>query len=175
MHLKCLFKHFSFYPRSRFYLLAALWGGGLLVGILLSPSRFFESATALLSALSVSPAPISLFLTIILPIAITAIAVSTPLFVLSYFSVFLIAICHGFCGITVFLTMSSSSWLLRPLILFSSSCISVLMWWLLLHNSHGANKNCAAEICLAGFLSCVIYIIDLFVISPFLSDLAKYF
>ena len=175
MHSKCLFKHFALLPRLRIQLLAVLWGTGLLVGILLSATCFRESTAVLRSALTVTTAPFLLFLTIALPVAVTAVALSTPLFTLSYPLVFFTAVCHGFCGILIYLAQGSSSWLLRPMILFSASCTSVLMWWLLIRNSKEKCLSLGADIRLAGVLSCFIFVIDLFVISPLLTDLTKYF
>ena len=175
MHSKCLFKHFSSFPKLHIHLLAVLWGAGLLVGILLSTTCSGESIAVLHGALATSASPLLLFFTIALPVAVTILSLTTPLFVLSYPAAFLTAVCHGFCGILIYLAQGNCSWLLRPMILFTSSCTSVLMWWLLIRNCKGRRAHFGADIRLAGILFCCIFVVDLFVISPLLTDLTKYF
>ena len=173
MHPKWVFKHF--YPQSgrRVRLLAALWILGLLAGIILCSIGPYDAADILHSTVSVSPAPLSLFLICFLPVIFVAIALTSPFFLLSYFAVFLSAVSHGFCGIMIHVAQGSAAWLLRPLLLFSASCTSVLMWWLLLQSKNKSRLH--RNIRLAGILSCLIYIVDLFLVSPFVGDLAKYF
>lgn len=173
MHSKWVFKHFYPWSGRRVRLLAALWILGLLVGIILCSISSYDAAGMLYNAISTSPAPLGLFLVCVLPVVFTAIALTSPLFQLSYLVVFLSAVSHGFCGIMIYIAQGNVAWLLRPLLLFSASCTSVLMWWLLLQSKTKSylHKN----IRLAGVMSCFIYIVDLFLVSPFVGDLAKYF
>lgn len=173
MHSKWVFKHFR--PRSgrQVGFLAALWMVGLFAGIALCSLGSFDSAALLRSAVSVAPTPLGLFLTCVLPIALIAIAFTSSLFGLAYITVFLCAASHGFCGIMIYFAQGSAAWLLRPMVLFSAGFTSVIMWWLILQSESKSRLH--NNVRLAGVLSCFVYIIDLFVISPLVGDLLKYF
>lgn len=173
MHAKWVFKHFQPWPGRRIRRLTALWIMGLLIGIILCNRGSFD-AVRMLSGMSLaSPAPPCLFLVCFLPVVLIAIALTSPFFQISYLAVFLSAVSHGFCGTLVYMAQGSAAWLLRPLLLFSASCTSVLMWWLLLQSMNKGRLY--RNIRLAGALACFIYLIDLFLVSPFVSDLVKYF
>lgn len=173
MHSKWVFKHFYPRPKRQLYILAALWTFGLLAGVLLCNLGLNDSAGVLLGAALTAPSPLGLFLVCMLPVTLTAIALVSPLFVLAYIIVFLGAVSHGFCGIMIYMAQGSAAWLLRPMLLFSSSCISVLVWWLFLKSEMKGHLH--RNIRLVCILAFFIYAIDLFIVSPFVDDLAKYF
>ena len=173
MHPKWVFKHFWSRSRSGFFPTAMLWMLSLLIGFLLCSQSPLDPVSAFQSVLSASSGPLGSLCVCVLPIVVMAIALLSPLFALSYLVVFLLGISHGYCGCMIYLAIGNASWLLRSLLLFSASCSSVLMWWLILQNetTHRLNKN----IRFAGTLSCIFFVIDLLVISPIVGDLAKYF
>jgi len=173
MHSKWAFIHFYHQSRRQILFLATLWFTGLLFGILLCSLKSYDSVGILHRAVIDTPAPFALFLVCVLPVALTAIAVSLPLFGLIYPTVVLTAVSHGFSGTVIYIAQGSAAWLLRPLLLFSASCTSVLMWWLLLQDE--PKRRLRKNVILAGVLSCVIFLIDLLVISPLVGELAKYF
>jgi hypothetical protein len=72
---------------------------------------------------------------------------------------------------SISIAFGSSAWIIRPLLLFSSGCSSVLMWWLVLRGNAG--RNYKKHICFAFFTSCLVYVLDLFLVSPFVGDLIK--
>lgn len=173
MHSKWVFKHFSCYARSRILLLFALWVTGLLVGILLCSFGSLDHGAVLRSVVVGRPSPIGLLLVCVLPVALTVIALQSPLIVVLYPAVFLNAVSHSFCGSAIYIAQGSAAWLLRPMLLFPSCCAAVLMWWLILQSEskYPNRKNTR----LAFIISGIVYIVDLFVVSPLIGDLSKYF
>ena len=173
MHLKWVFKHFAPRLRSRILPMVALWTFSLLAGILLCALSSSDLVGLFRAACTASPAPAGRLLVCTLPIAVMAAALLSPLFVLSYLAVFLCGISHGFCGFAIYIAQGNAAWLLRPMLLFSAGCSSVLMWWLILQCQ--IRPRLHRNIRLSAVLSCVVYCIDSFVISPLIGDLSKYF
>lgn len=173
MHLRWVFTHFQ--PRScrPGRSLVMLWTLGLLIGILLSCLASYDFTETFRLLFATEPGPLQLFFVCVLPVASVAITLSSSLYVFSYIAVFFCAVSHGFCGSAIYVMLGSSAWLLRPILLFSAGCTSVLMWWLLLQNE--TQSRFYRNIRIAGILSCLILFIDLFIVSPFIGDLAKYF
>ena len=171
MHSKWVFKHFRFSSSKRNIVLALLWGGGLLAGILLCVVAPFDPKSTLYDVMCASPSLLSLFLVCVLPVLVTTVAVSTSLFSIVYVLVLLSAITHSFSGTAIYLAVGNAAWIVRPMLLFSAGGTSVLMWWLLLQRS--AQYRGFKPACLALCLSCLIYILDLFLLSPFVGDLSK--
>ena len=173
MHSKWVFKHFSYCARSRILHLFALWLTGLLIGILLCSSGSLDHGAVLRSVVVGRPSPIGLLLVCVLPVALTVIALRSPLIAVLYPAVFLNAVSHSFCGSVIYIAQGSAAWLLRPMLLFPSCCATVLMWWLILQSE---SKYCNHKNTRFAFIaSGIVYIVDLFVISPFIGDLSKYF
>ena len=173
MQSRCLFKHFSTHTKLPIYILCLLWICGLLLGIMLASYSDHSLTDTLHNALLTAPQFSSLFLVVAIPVSLTAVAVSTPLFALSYPLIFLIALSHGYSGISIYLIYGSCAWLIRPLILFSASCTSVLIWWLLICGCDSCNHK--ADVRLTTIIFSIIFIINLFVVSPLFDDLTKYF
>ena len=171
MHSKWVFKHFR--PRSgkRSTYLVLLWVIGLVLGVLLCSLTPCDTAAILFGALYTKPSVFGLLLICVLPVVLAAISVCTSLFGFSYLVVFLSAVSRGFCGTAIYMAVGNAAWLLRPLLLFSTGCTSVLMWWLLLHADTG--RRLSKRIGFSLGLSCFVYIIELFLISPLVGDLAK--
>lgn len=173
MHSKWVFKHFSYCARSRILHLFALWLTGLLIGILLCSSGSLDYSAVLQNAVVGRPSPIGLLLVCVLPVTLTVIALQSPLIVVLYPAVFLNAVSHSFCGTAIYIAQGSAAWLLRPMLLLPSCCAAVLIWWLILQSkSKYPNRNNAR---LAFIISGIVYIVDLFIVSPLIGDLSKYF
>lgn len=173
MHTKWVFKHFRSRSRKGFFPITMLWTVSLLVGFLLCICSSFEPISVLRSVLSAERGLLGSLFTCLVPIAVVAIALLSQLFPLSYLVVFLCGVSYGYCGCLIYLAAGVASWLLQSLLLFSAGCSSVLMWWLMLHSKTAdlLHKN----ICIAGVLACVLFLIDLFIVSPIVDELAKYF
>ena len=171
MHSKWVFKHFRVRSNKRFCVLAALWGIGLLFGVWMCCHSPYVTTAVLCAVIGTKPSILSLLLVCILPVALSAIATRSMLFPVAYLLVFLSAVSHGFCGSAVFIALGDAAWLLRPLLLFSGGCTSVLVWWLLFQSD--TVRHIRKRICLALGLSCLVYIIDLLLVSPLIGDLIK--
>lgn len=173
MHTKWVFKHFSARSGRQIRILAALWTMSLLTGIVLCCLSRFDAFSEFRFLFSDDPAPLSLFLVCVFPVVLIAIALTASLFGLVCLTVTMSGVSHGFCGIMIYIAQGSAAWLLRPMLLFSASFVSVLMWWLILQNETSGRLR--KNIRLAGVLSCVVFVIDLFIVSPIVGDLVKYF
>ena len=171
MHTKWVFKHF--YPRSdrQICIFAVLWVIGLLSGVLLCKHSSFDVSIIFFGAVNTDPLPLILFLICVLPATLSAFAFSCSLFPIACLIVFSVALFQGFSGTLIYMSVGSAAWLLRPMLLFSASCTSVLMWWLLLQSKSG--RLIYKNIRFAFVFSCITFLIDLFLVSPLVSDLTK--
>lgn len=173
MHVKWVFKHFSSRVQGRVPRLAIVWALSLLAGIFLCASASIDPYDTFCAIFSEPPSLFGRFLVYALPVASVIGALHSPLFALSCIVVFLWGFSHGFCGFAICTAISDAAWLLHPLLLFSASCSSVLMWLIILR---GRTKSCIHKIIrLAVILCCVFYSVDLFIVSPLVSNLSKYF
>ena len=171
MHTKWVFKHFRPRAGKRNFLLVLLWGIGLVLGLLLCSLAPYNNSDIIFCAISTKPSAFGSFLICVLPVVFAAISVHASLFGLSCLAVFLNAVSRGFCGTAIFEAVGTAAWLLRPLLLFTTGCTSVLMWWILLQNN--TKRRLQKRIFFALCLSCFVYIIELFFVSPLVGDLAK--
>ena len=171
MHSKWVFKHFCPHSGKRNFLLFLIWVIGLLLGTLLCNFASFNCIEFLYEAVSVKPSIPGLLLVCTLPVALSSIAICSRVFLIAYLLVFLNAISLGFCGTIINISFGSSAWIIRPMLLLSSGCASVLMWWLLLQNN--LEKHNRKHIRLALIISCLVCILDFLFISPFVGDLIK--
>ena len=171
MHSKWVFKHFRSWSSRRIYLLALLWIAGLLTGILLCTLAPYDTVGIFYGVIGKKPSVLGLFFVSVLPVLLFTLAIRSPLIYLSALLMFFSAISHGFCGTAIYIAVGSASWLLRPMLLFSAGSTSVLIWWLLLQNNavKRSIKNARFAIC----LSCLVYFIDLFFLSPLVGDITK--
>ena len=168
MHTKWVFKHFSVWQAKQVRTLSLLWALSILSGIVLCIFCQHNLTEALRSLSAISP--LGLILVCSLPLAFTIVGLVLPLFPSICIAVILSGFAHGFCGILIYIALGSAAWILRPLLLFSASCTSVLMWWLILKR-----RVRYQELRLTGVVFCLFYFLDLFVVSPFVGDLIKYF
>lgn len=173
MHSKWVFKHFRARTGRRLSSLVILWALSLVAGILICALSAHDLDAVFRFAFTASPALPGKVLVCILPVAVTAVALLSPIYVLIYPVVFFSGISRGFCGCMIYMAQGNAAWLLRPILLFYAGCWSVLMWWLILQDHTG--RPIHKHIRLASILSCITCIVDLFVVSPLIGDLSKYF
>ena len=171
MHTKWVFKHFRPRAGEQNFFLILLWGIGLVLGVMMCVLAPYDISDIFFGAINTKSSIFSLSLICILPVVFAALSVRMPFRVLSYLPVFLIAVSRGFCGTAIYIAVGHAAWLLRSLLLFSATCTSVLMWWILLQANTGSHINKQVRLSLC--LSCLIYIIELFLISPLVGDLVK--
>lgn len=174
MNTNLLFGHAITYRKLRFVILAFFWTIGFAIGISLAVLYPKTSLFDIRQVLTTYASPLSLFFVVGLPISISVFSLWCPAFFLNYPLLFLNAMCRGFTGMLLYIALESGAWLIRFLYLFSGSCISVLIWWLLLRHP---NQNCPAfsrDVRFVSILSCLIVVADIFFISPFLANISKY-
>ena len=175
MHTHSFFKHTPASYQFRICSLIFAWGIGLLVGMVLAIRNFAISVDSFFTAFITQPSLAQLLLAIGLPIVFVCLTLQFSVFYLSCLPVFITALCRGFCGMAIVLALGNRAWLIRLLFLFSSSCGSTLIWWLLLRHCQSRRTSFIKDVCAAGVLVCGIIAVELIVISPFLSQLTKYF
>ena len=171
MHTKWVFKHFRPRAGEQNFFLILLWGIGLVLGVMMCAFAPYDILDIFLGVIYTKSTAFFLFLICILPVLFAGLSVRMPFRVLSYLPVFLIAVSRGFCGTAIYIAVGHAAWLLRSLLLFSATCTSVLMWWILLQADTGSPVS--KQVRLSFCLSCLIYIIELFMISPLVGDLIK--
>ena len=166
MHPKWVFKHFATVLQGSTLRLAVLWSLSLLCGILLCSLASSDLSIVFRTAFSAQTSILERALVCLLPLVVIVTG-------LSYATVFLCGISQGFCGFAIYIAQGNAAWLLRPLLLFSAVCSSVVMWWLIFQSN--ATGRFRERIRFALILCCIICCIDFFIISPFVGDLSKYF
>ena len=169
MHTKWVFNHFGSRSKKWILVLLSLWILSLIVGILLCNLSAMDADNSYCTSLFAAPTPLGLLLVYTLPIAAVSFALQLPISAPFYFVISLTGISFGFTGAMVYLVQGSAAWLLRPMLLFSGGCASVLMWWLILKPE--TRRRRFPKLRLVAILSCISFVVDLFIVSPLLDDL----
>lgn len=153
-------------------LLAFNWCAGLLLGMHFAAFSSPTLASLVRNAAGSIPSIIGSVVTGTLPFLISALAVK-------YHRPMLLPICFtkgfsfSFCGYGIGLTFGQSSWLVRPLFLFSDCCIVPVLYLYWLRNIHPDAKRSWKE-----FWLCIVYAVcvgcvDRWFVSPFLATLIR--
>ena len=175
MNTNFIFKHFHTSKNIGIYFFALIWLLGLISGCLLASNDLQNSKVVLHAALLKNTGTPFTFIIFAFSLLAFVISLRYSLYLLSYWLLFIRALCCGFCGMLLFFVFGSGAWLIRMLLFFSGNCVSVLMWWFLLQNSNNKTTQSAADIWLVSILSIVVAFVDISVISPFLANLTQYF
>ena len=154
--------------------LAIFWIFGLLAGSLTSRNADTMLAPTMLSAVSGSLSIFGLLTVILLPLLLTATAVfiSRPGFL--YPVVFLKAFLMAFTGVGLLLTLGSSGWLLRFLLMFSDMLILPPLWFLWLQIVSGRDRLALYCLLIVIFLVILAGFLDYSLVAPFLADLVTF-
>ena len=166
-----IFKRFCRPSRVHINRLIALWGAGLVLGIFLYV-RVFQTVEIDCAWLIFSECHNLAFLSVGVPIAVTALSVYCNSYVLCYPLFLIEAMARAFSAAVVFSIAGHAAWLLRAVLLFSGISSSVVMWWMLLRPRYA---TFAGTICTVAICTGLISSIDFFVISPFVRGLSIYF
>lgn len=153
-------------------LLAFSWCTGLLLGSYFAACLGQTLAGLVQNAAKSVPSIIASMITGVLPFFISALAVAyhRPMLLLISLTK---GFSFGFCGYGIGLAFGQTSWLVRPLFLFSDHCIVPVLYLYWLRNISPDVKQSWRE-----FWICVIYAlcvgcIDHWFISPFLATLIR--
>lgn len=151
--------------RRWLFSLPVVWILGMLLGIAVASNC--NTYVVVNVAVMLRPNLCLLFLLNASPVAVLITLFAVRRYGLICVVLFFHGLLRGFCEMCTVLVFGSSSWLVRCLLLFSSSFVSVLMWWLVF--SFVNRKRCHVEfICYSALFICCVTIFDYFVISPFL-------
>lgn len=175
MNIEFIFNRFNKYKRNDLVILVILWVIGLVTGIIFSFLFRKESSAVLMAAVTTEHRPYFALLVRIFPLVVITLAIHKRIVSLCYPLFLLEALCHGFCGMLPAFVFGSSAWLVRSLFLFSSCCVAVAMWWLLLRHLPGKHPNFFKDVKFVFMVICGISLIDIYVISPQLPNLLIHF
>ena len=145
--------------------LSFVWILGILFG---ACGAVFAENTYLITDVVVSKRPnlSLLFIVNILPIALLTAIFAFRSYGFIFVMMFLYGLFRGFCGMCTIFTFGSGAWLVRCLLLFSGSAVSVLVWWLAL--SYVAYRCHVLKLLFNLLFISLVTFVDYFVISPFL-------
>lgn len=149
------------------------WVAGLLLGM-----HFAFNASTSISSLMHTVAYcrvsiVGLLLVLFFPLVISVIAISVPFFLFPLS--FIKALSYGFCFYSVMFAFGSAGWLFSMLLLFSDSCMSVLLNWLWCRHLFGKRHILGRDVLYCALAAVSIGLVDYFLVSPYLTDLLYYF
>lgn len=155
-------------------LLSFLWLIGLVCGLYFASSLDYSLFEPFYVASYTRPSFSGILVVTILPIAVTAIAAyfSAPvlIYTLCIFKAF--SFSFGLCGvISVF---GYSGWLIRLLLLFSDSCMAVLLLWLWCRILSLKHYTVHRDLLICTAISAAVGTVDYFLVSPYLEILMHY-
>lgn len=148
-----------------FFGYAIVWALGILLGIAIPFFTGEEYMVATITA-RLRPNLYVLYLSNAFPLVVLWILLIYRRYGFACAILFLYGILQGYCGMCVSIAFGFGGWLVRRLLLFSGSFISVAIWWLILSSF---NHRCHSKQLFYSvlFVSSVTFF-DYFVISPFL-------
>ena len=163
-----------FHCRTPRTTLVLLWICGLLTGSLVSLSADGILAPTMLAAISGSLSIPGLLLVLLFPLLLTAAAVfiSRPVFL--YPVAFLKAFLFAFTGAGLLLSLASSGWLIRCLLMFSDSLLLPFLWLLWLQIVSGPDRFAMRRFLTVSLLALLTGILDYSFVAPFLAGLLTF-
>ena len=162
--------YFSRYTNTATLLIASVVG--LIIGISLSLYQpLFPNFT---SSLLDTPKLHFAFLRNLFPACILLSVYYLPGFI-THCLIFANYLSYGFSGMMFYRTFGDCSWLIRPLLMFSSYASVVVMWFFLFHNSRSELHQSYNALYMPIICFGAITLLDVFFVSPFLAQLIIYF
>lgn len=163
----------SYYSRCSFrvFFLAILWIMGLLVGLLVASN---DSSIYLLMRMAptCNVSIVGLAVVLILPFLFSIIGLIYQKFVMIYFLSAVKAFVSGYTLYGILCCYGSAGWLIRGLLLFSDSSMTILLLWLLFRHIDRRKKTLYADATVCFISAVVIGITDYLIVSPFLCALS---
>lgn len=166
----CTDMYFARTDRKTFFnrlLVIIFWLTGLLAGLYFTSSTTAYSTSLMRSVCQDRLSIVGLFLVLTFPLLISAVLLRffKPVWILPL--VISKAFTYSFCLNAIMLAFGDAGWLTRWLLLFSDSCIVVLLLWFWLRNSSGTSIDCKSDLVLCSILSALIIAVDYYIVSPF--------
>lgn len=158
--------------RLNFRILCVVYIVGLIAGSLLAFCLSGYLTADLIPDILAKPSFVHMLIINLIPAALIIYFAYRSFYVFCYPAIFLRSVFYGFSGVSASFLFGSSSWLIRPLLMFSNNAISVFLWLFLICQSRGLCRN--------DFYSSLVFILgitfaDYFIVSRFLANLSFYF
>ena len=161
------------YP-SQCYVLLMFWILGLCFGIWLAKSAPSIENFSLYGIVGLSPTLMGFIIICYIPVILNCIGLSTGFVLLSFIVVTLESVCRGFCGFFIYRLCGSGAWLLRLMLMFSSSVCLVIIWWnLFSYLAYGKTFRRRVS-CTIAIIVLVCVMVDYYFVSPFLHRVLMY-
>lgn len=161
----------SKYIRSRYFafLLCFSFILGFLSGTIIASNDADHIASMVRIAIRSEISPISLFAQIMLPFSFTILIYGAEKRNLIFLLCFLSSITYGFTAVSVYFIYGTRHWLVSPLLVFSGTLRQASLLWLWLRNFTPQSSNIYLDTTIALSVSVVAAVMDVTLISPFLS------
>ena len=147
------------------------WGLGLLLGATYGYRADRSYVLLMRIATSSRMTIVGLFVTLYIPLLLSASAVYLKhpqwLIPICFSKAFLFAS----CGCALFVVFGSAAWLVRLLLQFSDLCTIPFLYWFCMRNITGRNLNTQSDFLVCCVAAAIIGIFDFGVISPYLVKL----
>lgn len=164
MHLYRLSTHF---PLRR-VLLVFVWLFGLILGCYFATvASSNESIHIVRQVLQSEPSIIGLFISLIIPLVTSFLAIKLRLNLLILPIAFIKAVCFSFCAMCLIFAFGDAGWLLCRLYVFSDSCAVVVLLLFWIHCIPGDVVALNKNFCYCLVSISAICFVDYFLVSPF--------
>lgn len=154
--------------------LAFSWTLGLSAGVYFAGTMQSSVFSLMRAAASSRVSIVGLIVLLIFPLLLSAFAVylSAPICLLP------VSFCRGaafgFCSLGALYAFGSAGWLVRLMLLFSASAMTVPLFWFWIRHISGNKLLLRRDLAVCSALAVVIGIIDYFLVSPYLVMLMNY-
>ena len=173
MNRRFIFNHFIISDRLKTLVLIVLWVTGICFGICLSAYNRTAITPELQDSL-VDPVPFYSPLTAAIPLLLVSILLLNGFKLGIYPVLFFWGVTLGFSAFFIYCVFGSCAWLLRIFLLFTTGCISVTVWWLILRHFHRKMPSFETDILLVAFFCFLLFAFERSLVSPYLQSIIKY-
>ena len=166
------------YERAWLYrvcILICLWLFGLITGVCFAAATSVNAVQFIVDVIKRMPSSIGLIVVSCAPIVVCAIGILTDFFPICCSAVAVDSLCRGFCGFLVYTFCGSGAWMLRAILMFSSTTGAVLLWWVLLRYCVYGKSNFRNDAFVSAIVLFLLIVVDRLLVSPFLIRLSMYF
>ena len=165
------FERVSLYIGNRFsvhkLLLVSVWILGLFLGCYFASRIPADTVSLMRSVTDDRLSIVAIILVLILPLFMSAILLRITMPVLIFPLVLIKAFCFSFCSYGLVIAFADAGWLVRWLLVFSDSCIVVLLLWFWFRNIAGDRRTLKADLAVCSIASALIVFFDYLIVSPF--------
>jgi len=174
MKFRALFDRLQFTVSPLLLLYSTVWVLGLIAGLCCANAYAYSLYLSENFFVSGYISFIGLVAVTVLPIVLVGFSLLKTMPFLTCLVISVESVCRGYCGMLVFLVLGGGAWVVRFLILFSSACASVIMWWLIFCHRYVDRQRLKRDILIGILLAVIVSVVDIILIAPFLSELFLY-